>query len=43
MDQSKNFQMREGFTTRVALEAGGFAVVMAAGSDLDRNPTARFV
>lgn len=30
MDQSKNFQMREGFTKRVALQTTGFAVVMAA-------------
>ena len=41
MDASKNFEMREGFTKRVALETGGFAVVMAAGPELERNPTAR--
>lgn len=41
MDQSKNFQMREGFTKRVALETGGYAVVMAAGSELAHTPSAR--
>ena len=41
MDQSKNFQMREGFTKRVALETGGYAVVMAAGSELVHTPSAR--
>lgn len=41
MDASKNFQMREGFTKRVSLESGGFAVVMAAGSELVRSTTAR--
>ena len=30
MDQSKNFQMREGFAERVALQTTGFDVVMAA-------------
>ncbi len=29
MDASRNFDMREGFTKRVALEAGGYAVVRA--------------
>ena len=41
MNQSQNFQMREGFTKRVALETGGYAVVMAAGSELVHTPTAR--
>ena len=41
MDASKSFHMREGFTKRVSLESGGFAVVMAAGSELVRSTTAR--
>lgn len=41
MDESKKFEMREGFTKRVALDTGGFAVVMGAGSELVRDPTAR--
>ena len=41
MEESKKFDMREGFTKRVALDSGGFAVVMAAGGELAHSPTAR--
>lgn len=41
MAESRKFEMREGFTKRVALESGGFAVVMAAGPELVRHSTAR--
>lgn len=41
MGEAKKFEMREGFTKRVTLDTGGHAVVMAAGSELVHNPTAR--
>lgn len=41
MGEAKRFEMREGFTKRVALEGGGMAVVMAAGPELERSSNAR--
>lgn len=41
MGEAKKFEMREGFTKRVALEGGGMAVVMAAGPELQRSSNAR--
>lgn len=41
MGEARRFEMREGFTKRVALEGGGMAVVMAAGPALLRSSNAR--
>lgn len=41
MGEARRFEMREGFTKRVALEGGGMAVVMAAGPQLQRSSNAR--
>ena len=41
MVAAREFEMSDGFTKRVTLDGGGVAVVMAAGEELKRNPTAR--
>jgi DNA-binding CsgD family transcriptional regulator len=41
MGAAREFDMRDGFTKRVTLDSGGTAVVMAAGTELEREPSAR--
>jgi DNA-binding CsgD family transcriptional regulator len=41
MVAAQSFDMRDGFTKRVTLDGGGVAVVMAAGLELEKQPTAR--
>jgi DNA-binding NarL/FixJ family response regulator len=41
MRAAKAFDMAEGFTKRVSLDTGGMAVMMVAGSDLERTDQAR--
>lgn len=41
MVAARGFDMRDGFTKRVTLDGGGIAVVMAAGMELEKQPTAR--
>lgn len=41
MGAARQFDMKDGFTKRVTLDSGGVAVVMAAGEELERQPTAR--
>jgi DNA-binding NarL/FixJ family response regulator len=41
MRAAKAFDMAEGFTKRVSLDTGGLAVIMVAGSELDRSDAAK--
>jgi DNA-binding CsgD family transcriptional regulator len=41
MGAAREFDMRDGFTKRVTLDGGGTAIVMAAGLELEKQPTAR--
>jgi DNA-binding CsgD family transcriptional regulator len=41
MTTARDFDMKEGFTKRIALDAGGAAVMMVAGTQLTRNDRAR--
>lgn len=41
MGTAREFDMKDGFTKRVALDSGGSAVVMVAGEDLVRSDRAR--
>lgn len=41
MGAARSFDMREGFTKRVALDGGGVAVVMATGTELVHSTSAR--
>jgi LuxR family transcriptional regulator, quorum-sensing system regulator SolR len=41
MTSARDFDMKEGFTKRIALDTGGAAIMMAAGVQLTRNDRAR--
>jgi DNA-binding CsgD family transcriptional regulator len=41
MTSARDFDMKDGFTKRIALDTGGTAIMMAAGAQLTRNDRAR--